>query len=1392
MSWMDLLDERNKRQQQQFAATAPRSFFDTSGNDNQDGGDDGGGFFGHLFHPITQAAHDIGAVGSGVGHFFGGMAKDIADTTVEAGKTVRDLVESPIKEHMANDKTNEALKLMQDFNKKTRDWTPADYNDPKNKEMIAAHQKQVHALQDKATALTQSDTIRDRDAKKSAAATAETFINLATLGGAGAIENLGKGGVKEIVKETAANGLKSGLKTGAKVLAKGSTDAIAERTAANAADVGGKAALRTVARNTGEGAIFGGAYGGLDAARRGESGHDILHNAIMGGVLGGPLGAAGSVFNRNVRAEAAQLPGKASDALSTAGNALREKNLQLGEGGYVRNPLASGDAAPDTPAWAPENIHQQLSPEDQSRQALIDSVAAEYKSPEQFLDETAKAAQQYDQGVKGGEMQRVSQDKGEGDRFFRTSDHSQFYRQYYAENGRKPSQAATRDAVQAALEGKGTHDFVSPDEAEIYQRLKERQAGTDALVNDPEAAARAGITDAPLPPEDPAAQLQSSLTGRSRTGGSRMPAGLPKGPQGTAPLEGMAPEAGNLQPQYDDPRALQAALGRGEAETNPLLDYIDPRARTTPTDTVQGQLPVEAPPNPYADATQDLSTPALPQGELPTPPSPAAAKRTVATGGDVPAETLNKLRDGTKPIPLPANTEDVRDIAIKQTEGGKNVPIATNNAHPTKGYVDAVRAIGADDTSGSFIATRTPEMNLEEALKKRGGQKSPLFQELNQNNIDLREATARQSDYMSAQKKEAKSFVKEYKWTAKKDVAARQYIEAETPEAKETSLVEFKKQFGDKAAEGLQKLDTQWKQDKVTLRDDANKVIEHYAGPDRVIGDLGENYLPRVYRRGKAFKDSVLDVVHGGLDKIGGRNGLMNLEESNGYLSKESDSTQAGLRSVNQAPLNSEVAKPNTRFLSAAQHRTAEDPQGELEGALTSIMRYKDAVSRAQELTPVIAKGRSQQKVIELVNGETGNLRQMYDSVNDQLNAISGKTSSFDTKLVNTERGNQVVRIASQLQSRISRSTIVGSANSAFAQTGQLPLILAEAGPKNFAQGMSDIIRYIGKKASPIEDSALMHTRYPDINEDFSVHALHKVGEKATRVLNKPFHLIEKTASELAWYSSYNRALAEGATGKGAVQLADRYTAKIIGERSPGARAALYESKALSPVTAYTLEVNQMYQVAKSYFKRDPKKAAMLVGALWLYNQGYKAVTGNKLNADPLQAALDTKDILTSNGYTDSDGNPLGVGERLARATGRLGGEFLDATPLGTQVAGQLYPTNGIRVPFGGGDRMLTRADVFGDTNLGRYGASAPIASGFSNPLLLLGIPGMAQLQRSVEGSQAYNQGGPLDKNGDTKFDISQSQENQWRALLLGMYGTPEGQAYLRQRSDSLAGRNAQ
>lgn len=1031
----------------------------------------------------------------------------------------------------------------------------------------------------------------------------------------------------------------------------------------------------------------------------------------------------------------------------------------LKEGGYIQLP---GGGALDDAAQGADLARRQLAGEDISSvnhaldpdEQIAQEVASQYSSPEQYLNDRAKQALQAEKG-----MGPVLVPSREGEGSIRASQHSPWYSNLYSETGRQPSQTAVRAELEKGLTGGGDRGgLVYPGEDRVYDILKEREAGLQRAMEQG-------------PPSDLYPQWADTI-------------GVPAGRQSAARTPvASEPSVAPIEPQKPSERAIR---GQAASETNPAIDFVDTSALPSgaPKPGVQQKLPEN--PTPYAGMEQNLNTLALPQGEI-RAPSPKAAKSQFKKDKQA-VDFLNKQRPGSKPIELPSSTEDFRDIATRETPGGKVKPLATNNAHITTDDVAAIRAIADDGTGDAFTMTRTPEMNLEEATARRGGVQSKEFRTLDKFNTSIREHTAEFTRDLQSKRDILEGIVKNYGINGPKAQDMRPYLEAGEKDSARL-LQEYADKHGAQAAEGLRRLRVWWRATAKQTREETNAVIEKYAGKDRIMGDLGETYVPRVYKQGmKGLKDTVLDVAHAGLDRIGGKNGMFNLENGTDYLSKENESFGGVLRNTEGIPLNSELSKPNTTYLSAAQKRTAKAPIGELQDPITSMLRYFESTGRAKYYTEDIARGRTLQKAIEYVNNETGNLRQMYKSFDDQINSIAGKTSRIDRPFVDSKGGAQFVNAASKIQSRIARSTILGSASSAFAQTGQLPLVAAENGVKNFTGGMQDMLRMIrSDKADPLEQSALMTSRYPKNENLFAVKKSTRAAQKGSNAVAKPFRIIEKASSELAWRSSYRKALEDGMTGKQAIQEADRITARIIGERSPGARAALYESKALGPATSYTLEVNQLYQVAKQYFKRDPKRAAKLVGAIWLYNQGYQAVTGNKLNADPISAVADaTGDLTTS---VDENGNEIGFGERLVRAGGRLVGEAIDATPLGGPVVGQLYPEQGFRVPFGGGDRVLSRADIFGGTNIGRYGGGTPIASGLSNPLLLLGVPGMAQLQRSVEGSNAYNQGASMTPAGNTRFDIQQDPENYWRSLLFGMYNTKEGQAYLASQNANLAGR---
>lgn len=1395
--YTDLIDqndeERRKRDAARFAAVAQQSA--PSPDDNQ--GDDGGGFFGGITH----------ALGTGVkaaGGFFGGIVHGIVDPLTEVAKAgageVEQLIQGPIAERRIKEGNEMRKKLQSDFDSGAIDLKK--YNE---------RMKDLKAFQEKTSQIAENKNLEQTSQKKVAAGGAETLFNIATLGGGTVAKATAEQAGKQILKsggtKVATDILESNIK---KKAVQDVTKAAANRTVAGAS--------KTIAKNAGIGAAITAPYAALDTVRTKDdaSPEDIFHSALYGGLLGAGGGGTLSLLDKNVRAGVKQIPAATGQAVrDSAGNLVTQQagHLQI-PGRGVDEPLLPSNKRPAPElqkqledAWntnnfpaaqkvidqMPEDLKQSMQPmqdykvkdgtkldsvqagADQARKQLmpdnaapvasddlIHSTAAQYSNAEQYVSETAKRALEGEKAVKGGQMVKNG-DEG----YRRISEHAPWYSNLYRETGKKPTQAEVRDLVEESLaKGRDPGGLIHPEESGVYQLLKQNEG---APTGPPDMSGQF-MADLGVPGAGPAERTQSARSS------------LPTGPGANQfPLD----PALHRRPTFDQPSDVQAALGRMDAEKNPALDYVAPAGPETPG--AQGAIVDAAP---YAGAKPDFSLPALPQGEIKAA-SPAAAKAQFKKDGKI-VEVLNKQRPGKDVTQLPANIDEISNVAVRSTPAGKAKPLATNNAHITKDDVAAIRAIAEDDTGTAFTATRTPEMNLEEATIKRGGVKSKEFQTLDKFNTSIREHTANFTRDVQSKRDFLEKFIKEYGINGKNAQDMRPFLETANKEDSEQLLQQYAAVHGTKAAEGLARLRKWWRATKDQVRNETNEQIVKYAGEKRAMGDLGETYVPRVYKTGtKGFRDTVFDVAHAGMDKIGGKNGMFNLETGSGYLSKESESAGGILRNSEGIPLNSELAKPNTTYLSAAQKRTAKDPVKDLEDPLTSMMRYFESTGRAKHFTEDIARGRTLQKAIEYVNNDTGNLRQMYKSFDDQINSVAGKSSRLDRPIIDSKSGAKIVNVATKLQSRIARSTILGSATSAIAQTGNLPLVVAEAGAKNFTKGMSDMIRGLRSKAAdPMAGSALMTTRYPAHENLFAVKKSTKLANKGTNIVAKPFRIIEKASTELAWRSAYNHALEGGLTGKAAVQDADRLAAKVIGERSPGARAALYESKALGPVTSYTLEVNQLYQTAKQYFKRDPKKAAALVGAMWIYNQGYKAVTGNKLNADPLQATLDAGKILTSDQYVGDDGQPIGFGERVIRAGGRLAGEAVDATPLGGPVAGQLYPEQGFRVPFGGGEKVLSRAEIFGGTNLGRYGGGTPIASGISNPLLMLGIPGASQAQRSVEGSRAFNAGASTTPGGDTRFSINQDPENYWRSILLGMYSTKEGRAYLAAQNAKLAGQS--
>lgn len=468
------------------------------------------GFFGDLIHGAEHGAENVG-------HFFGGIAKDVVNIIPQAVNdfkstvgTFKDMATAVVGQHKANaiiDQANEQRKKLQgDYDAKR--ITLDEFN-------TGIHQ--VQATLQKTGEDLKNEGINKRDTAKSAGAAFNTVLNIGTLGGAGLVEQGAKIGVKAgipALEDIAA-------KFAEKKAATAAVEAAANRTATGA--------TRTIVENAGSGALLGAGYGAAAPLEQNGSDAtpaDVWHSALFGGVAGGILGGGATLLDRNVRAGVKQVPG-----------ALQDANAARGEAGFVKIPGGVPESRPADAlqtqleaAWngndlpgaqkvidqlppdlkapmqsmqdyklkhqAPTQLdaatnnaeitRRQLTGEDvrpiTSEQTTTDAAqatAANYKSPGDYITQRAKMALADENSKQGGIKVPTA------DGYARTSEHAPWYSDYYASTGRAPSLQATKDLVEQGLKtGRGVNGLIHPEESTVYDLLQHRESGLQQTIKE--------------------------------------------------------------------------------------------------------------------------------------------------------------------------------------------------------------------------------------------------------------------------------------------------------------------------------------------------------------------------------------------------------------------------------------------------------------------------------------------------------------------------------------------------------------------------------------------------------------------------------------------------------------------------------------------------------------------------------------------------------------------------------------------------------------------------------------------------------------------------------------------------------------------------------------------
>lgn len=239
-----------------------------------------------------------------VGDFIGSAVKGVVDSATGSYNGINDVLSGQDAANNTDRLAEKEKSILQASNAFQAKLKQSDYDKPEIKAKLQDFNKQLDALKDPAKheqdILSKSQNV---NAKKTAADTAETFLNVATLGTGTAGKALAKEGAKQVGEAVIERGAKNVITKGGKTLTKKGITDVVERGVKGAS----------------EGAAFGAGTGAIDSIGNGSTDpQDILGGAaqgalggaLFGGVVGTAGGALGTVAN-NVKFNKA---GKASAA----------------------------------------------------------------------------------------------------------------------------------------------------------------------------------------------------------------------------------------------------------------------------------------------------------------------------------------------------------------------------------------------------------------------------------------------------------------------------------------------------------------------------------------------------------------------------------------------------------------------------------------------------------------------------------------------------------------------------------------------------------------------------------------------------------------------------------------------------------------------------------------------------------------------------------------------------------------------------------------------------------------------------------------------------------------------------------------------------------------------
>ncbi len=493
--------------------------------------------------------------------------------------------------------------------------------------------------------------------------------------------------------------------------------------------------------------------------------------------------------------------------------------------------------------------------------------------------------------------------------------------------------------------------------------------------------------------------------------------------------------------------------------------------------------------------------------------------------------------------------------------------------------------------------------------------------------------------------------------------------------------------------------------------------------------------------------------------------------------------------------------KPGQPYFASAMHRngkrTSFDLLGGLERYLSSAKNqiyHIDDIQTLRALRNYIADNYGQAKGLEsldLLTEEEAQerIKQVYGShlstfakfLNEEANILAGKTSLIDRGLegVIGRRGITFIdTVNKQVGANMVGLNVSSSLTNFLAGVQAIAKTNKFACVKSLAQTTSSKIGSIfGKTDSFVENNPTIIRRKGA--ERFYRTPFQKAGDAGYVLMSA----VDNVTTEFIVRAKYNEFIKKGMSEQQAVIEADKWTSRLMGDRSLGQMPHLYNSKMLGLVTKFQLEVrnqldSQFYDTIqetkasnediKNGLARNAKTAAKVASTFFqlavlqhVFGKAFESVAG-------YNPAFDIIGVISQAlGLDDDDDSEDTVLDNIEQAF--LG--LLEDLPYTSTFTGGRIPISSA-LPI---EELVTGKDEYGNekSRLETLGEIAPY-------YFLPG--GYGQFKKTAQGLSMFDDDLPIagsytDK-GDLRFPVDDTFENRLQAGIFGQWSSDNARDY--------------